>query len=223
MRFFLIYLLFPFITTAQNKTASISGTVVDEDGKPLVGATIEILNKNKKTLTNTSGYFKLEIPANKIVAIIISFNGYIAQQRNLQLNSGEEEIINIRLDKNTQQLQEVIVKNDRQTRGEIGRIVIDPNKAIVNPSPNSSIENLLKFFTSPTGELTSQYNVRGGSFDENLIYVNDFEVFRPYLIRNGQQEGLSFINPELTSNVKFYNGGFQAKYGDKMSSALDIT
>src|SRR5438552_18614674 len=78
-------------------------------------------------------------------------------------------------------------------------------------------------FTGTNNELTSQYNVRGGSYDENLIYVNDFEVFRPYLVSSGQQEGLSFINPELTANVKFYNGGYQAKYGDKMSSVLDVT
>jgi hypothetical protein len=86
-----------------------------------------------------------------------------------------------------------------------------------------NIESLIKIFTGSNNELTSQYNVRGGSYDENLIYVNDFEVFRPYLVRSGQQEGLSFINPEMTANVKFYNGGFQAKYGDKMSSVLDIT
>ena len=71
-------------------------------------------------------------------------------------------------------------------------------------------------------ELTSQYSVRGGNYDENLIYINDFEIFRPYLVRSGQQEGLSFINPEMARNINFYNGGFQAKYGDKMSSVLDI-
>src|SRR4029077_2182461 len=82
--------------------------------------------------------------------------------------------------------------------------------------------SLIKVFVGSNNELTSQYSVRGGSYDENLIYVNDFEVFRPYLVRSGQQEGLSFINPEMTRNVSFYNGGFQAKYGDKMSSVLDI-
>src|SRR6185503_9579246 len=81
---------------------------------------------------------------------------------------------------------------------------------------------LIKVFVGSNNELTSQYSVRGGNYDENLIYVNDFEVFRPYLVRSGQQEGLSFINPELARNVSFYNGGFQAKYGDKMSSVLDI-
>jgi hypothetical protein len=84
------------------------------------------------------------------------------------------------------------------------------------------VESMLKVFVGSNNELTSQYNVRGGSYDENLIYVNDFEIFRPYLVRSGQQEGLSFINPELVRNVNFYNGGFQSKYGDKMSSVLDI-
>jgi hypothetical protein len=84
------------------------------------------------------------------------------------------------------------------------------------------VESMLKVFVGSNNELTSQYNVRGGSYDENLIYVNDFEIFRPYLVRNGQQEGLSFINPELVRNINFYNGGFQARYGDKMSSVLDI-
>ncbi len=83
-----------------------------------------------------------------------------------------------------------------------------------------NIESLIKIFVGSNNELTSQYSVRGGNYDENLVYVNDFEVFRPYLVRSGQQEGLSFINPELTSGVKFYNGGFQARYGDKMSSVL---
>ena len=130
MRFFIVCLLLPLFSLSQNKTATISGSVIDDEGKPLTGAVVEILNKNKKTTTNATGNFKLIIPSNKLVAITISFNGYITQQRNLQLNEGEEEILIIRLDKNTQELQEVVVKNDRQTRGEIGRIVIDPNKSI---------------------------------------------------------------------------------------------
>ncbi|MEP6626864.1 MAG: TonB-dependent receptor, partial [Ginsengibacter sp.] len=90
------------------------------------------------------------------------------------------------------------------------------------PGATGGVEGLIKILVGSNNELTSQYSVRGGSYDENLIYVNDFEIFRPYLIRNGQQEGLSFINPEMVKNINFYNGGFQAKYGDKMSSVLDI-
>ena len=101
-------------------------------------------------------------------------------------------------------------------------IRINPKDAINIPSPIGGMESLIKVFVGSNNELTSQYSVRGGNYDENLIYVNDYEIFRPYLVSNAQQEGLSFINPEMTRNVNFYNGGFQAKYGDKISSVLDI-
>jgi len=94
---------------------------------------------------------------------------------------------------------------------------------LLNPSPVNNIESLIKIFVGSNNELTSNYSVRGGNYDENLIYVNDFEIFRPYLVSSGQQEGLSFINPEMTGGVKFYNGGFQSKYGDKLSSVLDVS
>ena len=108
------------------------------------------------------------------------------------------------------------------TEAEAGLIRPNPKTVINLPSPVTGVESLIKIFVGSNNELTSQYSVRGGSYDENLIYVNDFEIFRPYLVRNGQQEGLSFINPEMVRNINFYNGGFQAKYGDKMSSVLDI-
>ena len=107
-------------------------------------------------------------------------------------------------------------------RKEAGLIRINPKDAINIPTPVGGIESLIKVYVGSNNELTSQYSVRGGNYDENLIYVNDYEIFRPYLVSNAQQEGLSFINPEMTRNVNFYNGGFQAKYGDKISSVLDI-
>ncbi|MBC7721743.1 MAG: TonB-dependent receptor, partial [Pedobacter sp.] len=154
--------------------------------------------------------------------LVFTFTGYKSVQKNFLLNDGEVEKITIKLELITQQLQTVTVTDDREKR-EAGRIAIDAQKSLVNPSPIGGIESLIKVFVGSNNELTSQYSVRGGSYDENLIYVNDFEVFRPYLVSSGQQEGLSFINPEMTGNVKFYNGGYQAKYGDKMSSVLDIT
>ena len=129
--------------------------------------------------------------------------------------------ITIRLEQGSRVLDEVIVKDQRE-RTEVGLIRPNPKSIINLPSPVMGVESMLKVFVGSNNELTSQYNVRGGSYDENLIYVNDFEIFRPYLVRNGQQEGLSFINPEMVRNISFYNGGFQAKYGDKMSSVLDI-
>jgi hypothetical protein len=209
------------IANAQ-KNATLTGKVIDENNKPLIGVSIEILGKQKGAITNDSGFFKLTITANKVAGIVFSHTGFISFQKNITLNAGETESITVKLKRNTTTLKGVEVK-DKKDRREIGRVVIDPTKATVNPSPISGIEQLIKIFVGSNNELTSQYSVRGGSYDENLIYVNDFEVFRPYLVRNGQQEGLSFINPELTGGIKFYNGGFQSKYGDKMSSVLDIT
>lgn len=212
----------PLFCFAQKNTATIKGVVIDEDDKPIQGVSVQVLTKDKGTSTNANGNFTLVVPAKKLIAVTFTAVGFGDFQQNFNLNVGEVETVTIRLKKYSKQLDEVTVKTDADRR-QSGAIAIDPNKTLMNPSPNNSIESLLKFFVGSNSELTSNYSVRGGSYDENLIYVNDFEVYRPYLIRNGQQEGLSFINPELTSNVKFYVGGFQAKYGDKMSSVLDIT
>jgi hypothetical protein len=207
---------------AQKKQAVISGKVFNENDYPLSHVSVSILGKEKGTTTNDSGNFSITVTAGKPFALVFSFTGYKTLQRNFNLLEGEHENTTINLQPQQNVLQAVTVTDKRQ-RTEAGRINIDPEKALLNPSPLGNIESLIKIFTGSNNELTSQYNVRGGSYDENLIYVNDFEVFRPYLVRSGQQEGLSFINPEMTANVKFYNGGFQAKYGDKMSSVLDIT
>lgn len=221
----LLVIFFSFICIVSlhaQKTATLTGKVVDENAKPLSGVSVEILGKQKGTVTNDSGLFKISVTPNKIAGIVFSYVGYVSVQKNITLSVGEAENITIKLKRSTKDLTEVVVKDKRERR-ETGRVTIDPSKANVNPSPISGIEQLIKIFVGSNNELTSQYSVRGGSYDENLMYVNDFEVFRPYLVRNGQQEGLSFINPELTGGLKFYNGGFQSKYGDKMSSVLDIT
>ena len=220
-------LLFLFICScfsvfSQKKTATVSGKVINENDKPISNVSVSVLGKDKGTTTNDSGQFVIKVTSGKPLALVFSYTGYKTFQRNFNLLEGEHEVITINLQPQTNVLQEVTVKDNRP-RTEAGRVNIDPEKALLNPSPLGNIESLIKIFTGSNNEMTSQYNVRGGSYDENLIYVNDFEVFRPYLVRSGQQEGLSFINPEMTANVKFYNGGFQAKYGDKMSSVLDIT
>ena len=211
---FCIYL--PASVFAQKKFASVSGKVIDENDKPLNGASIKILNAEKNTITDDSGYFSITVTANKPVALVFSYTGYSEVQRNFYLTGGEEEKITVKLQPSAKELQAVTVK-DEKDRTQAGLINIDASKALVNPSPINGVESLIKFFVGSNNELTSQYSVRGGNYDENLIYVNDFEIFRPYLVRSGQQEGLSFINPEMVSNINFYNGGFQAKYGDKMS------
>jgi len=214
-------LLLSFAALCQKKTAVITGRVLDENENPMANVTVTILGRSNGIVTNDSGFFSIRVTADKALALVFSYTGYLNEQRNFMLNEGEEEKMVIRLERNAKKLQEVVVSDQRQRR-EAGLVSINPKQAINIPSPTGGIESLIKVFVGSNNELTSNYSVRGGNYDENLIYVNDFEIFRPYLVNNGQQEGLSFINPEMTRSVSFYNGGFQARYGDKMSSVLDI-
>lgn len=220
--FLLLLCIFPSVFLyAQKKSASVSGKVLDENENPLSKVNITILGRSTGIATSDSGTFSIKVPADKAFALVFSYTGYKTEQRNFLLNQEEEEKMTLRMERGAKELQEVVVTDQRQRR-EAGLISINPKQAINIPSPTGGIESLIKVFVGSNNELTSSYSVRGGNYDENLIYVNDFEVFRPYLVRSGQQEGLSFINPEMTRSVSFYNGGFQARYGDKMSSVLDI-
>jgi hypothetical protein len=211
-----------FLTaSAQKKIAFVSGQVIDENENPLVKVSVVVLGKTTGIVTNDSGFFRIKVTAAKSIALVFSNIGYAETQKTFYLSDNEEERITVRLQRDGKTLKTVVVTNDRE-RKELGLTKINPKNAIVLPSTTGGIEGLIKILVGSNNELTSQYNVRGGNYDENLIYINDFEIFRPYLVRSGQQEGLSFINPELARNVNFYNGGFQAKYGDKMSSVLDI-
>ena len=224
LKFFLLIFIVTsccFTSSAQQiKAFSIKGFILDDNDLPISGVSVTVLNKNTGVVSNDSGYFNIKFSAAQSVALVFSHSGYNTL-RKIIATKNRVDSLTIHLERNVTSLNDVILKDER-VRREVGRIEINPDRAVVNPSPISGIESLLKIFVGSSNELTSQYSVRGGSYDENLIYVNDFEVFRPYLIKSGQQEGLSFINPELTGNVKFYNGGFQSKYGDKMSSVLDI-
>jgi len=214
-------LLLSILSFSQKKAAYVSGKVVDENENPLPKVSVVVLGQSKGITTNDSGYFRIKVAANKAFALIFTYTGRRAEQKNFLLSEEEEETITIRLEKSENTLQEVII-TDQRDRREVGLIRPNPKTILNLPSAVTGVESLIKIFVGSNNELTSQYSVRGGSYDENLIYVNDFEVFRPYLVRSGQQEGLSFINPEMVRNISFYNGGFQAKYGDKMSSVLDI-
>ncbi|TAL44426.1 MAG: TonB-dependent receptor [Chitinophagaceae bacterium] len=216
-----IFLLVSCIAFSQKKPAYVSGKVLDENEKPLPNVSITILGRQTGIITADSGTFRIKITPNRAFAIVFSYTGYKTEQRNFLLSEGEEETITLRMERGAKTLEEVII-TDRRDRREAGLIRPNPKSVINLPTPVMGVESLIKIFVGSNNELTSQYSVRGGSYDENLIYVNEFEIFRPYLVRNGQQEGLSFINPELVRNINFYNGGFQAKYGDKMSSVLDI-
>jgi hypothetical protein len=199
----------------------IKGTVSDENQVPVVGANIIDLTEKIGTVTNASGYFELRIPAGIEIAIEISFLGYKKYTTGVTLIPGQVIEMNYQLEPSTEVLDEVIIESKFEKAGSLERISI---KSVDNiPTPSGGIESLLITLGASTrNEMSSQYSVRGGNYDENLIYVNDIEIYRPLLIRSGQQEGLSFINSSMVSSIQFSAGGFEAQYGDKMSSVLDI-
>ena len=142
----------------------------------------------------------------------------------LELKPNEDYEFNIVLKNNVEQMGEVIISNNSRKRVE-GVTTISPRAVRLIPGANAGVENILKTLPGvySNNELSTQYAVRGGNYDENLVYVNEVEVYRPFLVRSGQQEGLSFTNTDLVQNIEFSAGGFQAKFGDKLSSVLDIT
>ena len=218
------FIILLFITVSgfsQKKTAYVSGKVLDENEKPLQGVSIVILGRQSGIVTSDSGTYRLRVPVEKAFALVFSFSGYRDEQKNFYLSENEEEQLTVKLERNGKTLETVVI-NDDKDRTETGLVKINPKSATILPSATGGVEALIKILVGSNNELTSQYSVRGGNYDENLIYINDYEIYRPFLVSNAQQEGLSFINPELTKNISFYNGGFQAKYGDKMSSVLDI-
>ena len=216
-----IFCLFYFTVTAQNKSATVTGRILDENEHPLNNVTIAILGKNSGIVSTDSGTFTIRVSAEKPLALTFSHTGFLTAQKNFYLSPGETEQITIRLARVGKTLETVVI-SDEKDRRENSLVKLNPKNALVLPGVSGGIEALIKTLVGSNNELTSQYNVRGGNYDENLVYINDFEIYRPYLVSSGQQEGLSLINPELTKNVNFYTGGFQSKYGDKMSSVLDI-
>lgn len=215
-----IALLFLF-GCVYGQHAFITGIVRDEKGKPMDQAVVADDATGMGTYTNPKGYYMMEVSAEKNITIVYGFIGYEMQHKRLHLAAGETRTIDVVLKRNDTTLQEYTITSEHK-RYEAGSIYLDPAKAKYMPSTIGGIEGMLKLIVGSHNELTSQYSVRGGSYDENLVYVNDFEIYRPFLVRAGQQEGLSFINADLVSNVNFSVGGFQAKYGDKMSSVLDV-
>lgn len=188
-------------------------------------ANVAVLNTDRPigTSTNKNGYYELMLDEADTVVLSFSMVGYTTvQQRIIDLHDVLN--VNVQMLTDEQLLTEIEVRGIKHTQGTMDRIDAEATR-IMPDATGGSIESLLITFAgvSQTNELSSQYNVRGGSFDENSVYVNGIEVHRPLLIRSGQQEGLSFVNPEMVENVSFSAGGYSAQYGDKMSSVLDIT
>lgn len=218
----LLLLLLQLPILAQQKV-KIGGTITDENGQPIELATIRLEGTAIGTISNLKGRYSLTFTSRDTVVVVYSMLGYNTRKRTLTHPQGNISI-NITLPSTDYQLGEVTVTENRRQTGTVQQINIKGNKLMPDAS-GGSVESIIstQAGVSSNNELSSQYNVRGGSFDENMVYVNGIEVYRPLLIRSGQQEGLSFINPDMVQSVGFSSGGYEARYGDKMSSVLDIT
>ena len=207
------------------RTARVYGYVVDQDNVGIELANVVVLNAERPigTATNKNGFYELMLDEADTVVLSFSMIGYTSVQQRI-IDVRDVININVQLLTDEQLLTEIEVRGIKHTQGTMDHIDAATTR-VMPDATGGSIESLLITFAgvSQTNELSSQYNVRGGSFDENSVYVNGIEVHRPLLIRSGQQEGLSFVNPEMVENVRFSAGGFGAQYGDKMSSVLDIT
>ena len=225
-KFTILLYWFAVLFTTQSlfgQVAVISGHVLDENQNPLQN--VNITSGKKGTTTNENGFYLLELVADQSINITFSHIGHenvILQ--NIILTTNETFEFNPVMAVKAIQMAQVNVTPTGE-RNIIGVITIAPEIVRKIPGVNAGVENLLKLLpgVSFNNELSTQYNVRGGNFDENLVYVNGIEVYRPFLIRSAQQEGFSFINPKMVENIDFSAGGFQAQYGDKLSSVLDIS
>ena len=213
-------LLAGMIAMAQSFT--LKGKVTDEDGNALELATVSCLEQATVTMTNLNGEFQMKLQSADSIVVKFSMIGYKSRTRILR-NPKTTQTLQIQLFP-MDELNEVVVTEKRRQTDAMEQLDIKDIKAVPSTSGNA-VEELIQqqAGVSTHNELSSQYNVRGGSFDENSVYINNVEVYRPLLIRSGQQEGLSVINPDMVERIGFSSGGFSAKYGDKMSSALDIT
>lgn len=218
----LLFLCLLYAGNAMGQSFTLQGKVSDQDGNPIELASIMVASQGKITMSNLKGEFSMQLQSEDSVKVRFSMLGYKSKVRVLRRPQGKQTL-QIQLSSDNE-MQEVVVQAKVQQHGTTEEIKVEATKR--NPSVSGNVvEEILQTQAgvSTHSELSSQYNVRGGTFDENSVYINNVEVYRPFLVRSGQQEGLSVINADLVESVGFSTGGFEAKYGDKMSSALDIT
>jgi len=216
---YILLCLVPFCFFSQD--AIITGLILNEENFPIKDVNIQY--DSKGSISNINGYYKIEVESGKNINIVFTHINHKRFQITVNLSENEILEFNPVLSTKFEQISEVILNTTR--REDLKSIQnISPEKLRDIKGVQPGIENILKTLpgVSINNEMSTQYSVRGGNFDENLVYVNGIEIYRPFLIRSGQQEGLSFVNSEMTDDIKFSSGGFEAKYGDKMSSVLDI-
>lgn len=216
-------LLAAVVCAANAQSFVLQGNVSDEKGNPIELATVSCLRQGKATMTSLKGNFSLTLLSTDSVVVKFSMIGYRSKTRVLRNPKGRQTLRVVMYPDETT-LSEISVQGQRIQSGQTQELKTKDMKMAPSAGGNA-VEELIQSQAgvSTHSELSSQYNVRGGSFDENSVYINNVEVYRPFLVRSGQQEGLSIINPDMVERIGFSTGGFEAKYGDKMSSALDIT
>ena len=216
----LFFILYSSALWAQK--ATVRGVILDVFDEPI--PSVNITFGNTGAISDLDGYYLIEITANENVQITYSHIGHKNVQATLNLSNNEDYELNPVMKTDIEQIATVVISGRENKRVE-GITTLSPEAIRRMPSAISGVTSLLTSLPgiNSNNELSTQYAVRGGNYDENLVYVNEIEVYRPFLIRSGQQEGLSFVNDDLTSSVDFSAGGFQAKFGDKLSSVLDIT
>lgn len=208
--------------TASAQTFTLQGRVSDENNDPIEFASVSCLKQGKMTMTSLKGEYSMQLHSADSVVIKFSMIGYKAKTRILRRPRGKQTL-QIVLHSDENQLGEVTVTGKKIETGQMEDISKDHLKSLPSASGNA-VEELIQSQAgvSTHSELSSQYNVRGGSFDENSVYIDNVEIYRPFLVRSGQQEGISVINPDMVEKISFSTGGYEARYGDKMSSALNI-
>lgn len=212
--------MMPLILLSQN--GYIKGVVLDINNNPIENVNISS-ESNVGATTNSNGFYSIEVKASNNVNITFSHVNFKSVSFLVNLKTNEVYEFYPVMDINIEQIEEIVLNSNK--RAELKNIItIDPQIIRTIKGAQPGIENLLKTLpgVNISNELSTQYSVRGGNFDENLVYVNGIEIYRPFLVRSGQQEGLSFVNSNLIKNINFSAGGFQSKYGDKLSSVLDI-
>lgn len=214
--------LFTLAVSAQNEFM-LTGKVMDDDMNPVELASVSCIAQGRATMTNMRGEFSLSLISTDSVVVKFSMIGYKSKTRVLRRPRGRQNL-QITLSQDETLLDDVTVVEKKRQTGSTEELDITDMKQAPSTTGNA-VEEMIQTQAgvSTHNELSSQYNVRGGSFDENSVYINNIEVYRPFLVRSGQQEGLSIINPDMVESIGFSTGGYEAKYGDKMSSALDIT
>lgn len=208
--------------TASAQTFTLQGRVTDENNDPIEFASVSCLKQGKMTMTSLKGEYSMQLHSADSVVIKFSMIGYKAKTRVLRRPRGKQTL-QIVLHSDENQLGEVTITGKKIETGQMEDISKDHLKSLPSASGNA-VEELIQSQAgvSTHSELSSQYNVRGGSFDENSVYIDNVEIYRPFLVRSGQQEGISVINPDMVEKISFSTGGYEARYGDKMSSALNI-